>query len=220
MLGAGLKAADTYQNAKTKDEKAEGYGGAAGGLAGALVGTKMGLAAGAAIGSVVPGLGTAIGGAIGAAIGGTVGYLGGDALGSFAGKSMFGSDESLKRMPAAGPLMLANAGKDIPPVLGDIAKSFKTGQTPPVMGQVVRSMGAATPASVVPSMLKAPDPAKSVAPKVDQQFTFAPTVPITVQGDVKDPAQVAREVEPHLRRMFDEFSRQAAARQLSDEPHV
>lgn len=219
VLGAGLKAADTYQNAKTKDEKAEGYGGAAGGLAGALVGTKMGLAAGAAIGSVVPVLGTAIGGAIGAAIGGTVGYLGGDALGSYAGKAMFGSDDSLKRMPAAGPLMMVNAGKDIPPVLGDIAKSFKTGQTPPVMGQVVRSMGTASPSAAVPAMLKAPEPAKQ-APKVDQQFTFAPTVPITVQGDVKDPAQVAREVEPHLRRMFDEFSRQAAARQLSDEPHV
>ncbi|BAQ75239.1 phage tail tape measure protein, TP901 family [Pseudomonas sp. Os17] len=219
VLSAGLKVADTYQNAKTRDEKAEGYGGAAGGLAGSLVGAKMGLAAGAALGSVVPGLGTAIGGAIGAAIGGTVGYFGGDALGSYAGKAMFGSDDSLKRMPAAGPLMMVNAGKDIPPVLGDIAKSFKTGQTPPVMGQVVRSMGTASPSAAVPAMLKAPEPAKQV-PKVDQQFTFAPTVPITVQGDVKDPAQVAREVEPHLRRMFDEFSRQAAARQLSDEPHV
>ncbi|WP_416759633.1 phage tail tape measure protein [Pseudomonas sp. BNK-6] len=219
VLSAGLKVADTYQNAKTRDEKAEGYGGAAGGLAGSLVGAKMGLAAGAALGSVVPGLGTAVGGAIGAAIGGTVGYFGGDALGSYAGKAMFGSDDSLKRMPAAGPLMMVNAGKDIPPVLGDIAKSFKTGQTPPMMGQVVRSMGTASPSAAVPAMLKAPEPAKQV-PKVDQQFTFAPTVPITVQGDVKDPAQVAREVEPHLRRMFDEFSRQAAARQLSDEPHV
>ncbi len=219
VLGAGLKAADTYQNAKTKDEKAEGYGGAAGGLAGALVGTKMGLAAGAAIGSVVPVLGTAIGGAIGAAIGGTVGYLGGDALGSYAGKAMFGSDDSLKRMPAAGPLMMVNAGKDIPPVLGDIAKSFKTGQTPPMMGQVVRSMGTASPSAAVPAMLKAPEPAKQV-PKVDQQFAFSPSLQVTVQGDVKDPAQVAREVEPYMRRMFDEYSRQAAARQLSDEPHV
>ncbi|MDP9533992.1 phage tail tape measure protein [Pseudomonas protegens] len=219
VLSAGLKVADTYQNAKTRDEKAEGYGGAAGGLAGSLVGAKMGLAAGAALGSIVPGLGTAIGGAIGAAIGGTAGYFGGDALGSYAGKAMFGSDDLLKRMPAAGPLMMVNAGKDIPPVLGDIAKSFKTGQTPPMMGQVVRSMGTAAPSAAVPAMLKAPEPAKQV-PKVDQQFTFAPTLPITVQGDVKDPAQVAREVEPHLRRMFDEFSRQAAARQLSDEPHV
>ena len=219
VLGSGLKVADTYQNAKTRDEKAEGYGGAAGGLAGSLVGAKMGLAAGAALGSVVPGLGTAIGGAIGAAIGGTVGYFGGDALGSYAGKAMFGSDDSLKRMPAAGPLMMVNAGKDIPPVLGDIAKSFKTGQTPPMMGQVVRSMGTAAPSAAVPAMLKVPEPAKQV-PKVDQQFAFSPSLQVTVQGDVKDPAQVAREVEPYMRRMFDEYSRQAAARQLSDEPHV
>lgn len=219
VLGSGLKVADTYQNAKTRDEKAEGYGGAAGGLAGSLVGAKMGLAAGAALGSVVPGLGTAIGGAIGAAIGGTVGYFGGDALGSYAGKAMFGSDDSLKRIPAAGPLMMVNARKDIPPVLGDIAKSFKTGQTPPMMGQVVRSMGAASPPAAVPAMLKAPEPAKQV-PKVDQQFAFSPSLQVTVQGDVKDPAQVAREVEPYMRRMFDEYSRQAATRQLSDEPHV
>ncbi|WP_265532316.1 phage tail tape measure protein [Pseudomonas saponiphila] len=219
VLSAGLKVADTYQNAKTRDEKAEGYGGAAGGLAGSLVGAKMGLAAGAALGSIVPGLGTAIGGAIGAAIGGTAGYFGGDALGSYAGKAMFGSDDSLKRMPAAGPLMMVNAGKDIPPVLGDIAKSFKTGQTPPMMGQVVRSMGAASPSAAVPAMLKASEPAKQV-PKVDQQFAFSPNLQVTVQGDVKDPAQVAREVEPYMRRMFDEYSRQAAARQLSDEPHV
>lgn len=219
VLSSGLKVADTYQNAKTRDEKAEGYGGAAGGLAGSLVGAKMGLAAGAALGTIVPGLGTAIGGAIGAAIGGAAGYFGGDALGSYAGKAMFGSDDSLKRMPAAGPLMMVNAGKDNPPVLGDIAKSFKTGQTPPVMGQVVRSMGSAAPSVAVPAMLKAPEPAKQV-PKVDQQFAFSPNLQVTVQGDVKDPAQLAREVEPYMRRMFDEYSRQAAARQLSDEPHV
>lgn len=180
----------------------------------------MGAAAGAALGSIVPGLGTAIGGAIGVVVGGAIGYWGGDALGSFAGKSLFGTDESLKTMPIAGPLMMANAGKNIPPVLGDIAKSFKTGQTPPLMGQVVRSMGTGTPSAAAPAMLKAPESAKAAPPKVDQQFTFAPNMPVSVQGDVKDPAQLAREVEPHLRRMFDEFSRQAAARQLSDEPHV
>lgn len=220
VVGAVVKAKDTYDNAVTRDEKAEGYGGAVGGLAGTIVGAKMGAAAGAALGSIVPGLGTAIGGAIGVVVGGALGYWGGDALGSFAGKSLFGTDESLKTMPIAGPLMMANAGKNIPPVLGDIAKSFKTGQTPPLMGQVVRSMGTDTPSAAAPAMLKAPESAKAAPSKVDQQFTFAPNMPVSVQGDVKDPAQLAREVEPHLRRMFDEFSRQAAARQLSDEPHV
>ncbi|WP_236527277.1 phage tail tape measure protein, partial [Pseudomonas syringae] len=58
FLDAGMLALDTYQNAETQDEKAEGYGGAAGGLAGALAGG----AAGAAVGSIVAGIGTAIGG--------------------------------------------------------------------------------------------------------------------------------------------------------------
>ncbi|MEF0146168.1 phage tail tape measure protein [Pseudomonas guariconensis] len=66
LIDSGLGVIDTAMNATTREEKAEGYGGAAGGLAGALAGG----AAGAAIGSVVPVIGTVIGGAIGAAIGG------------------------------------------------------------------------------------------------------------------------------------------------------
>lgn len=228
-LGAGVKVADTYQNAKTRDEKAEGYGGAAGGLAGAMLGTKAGLAAGAAIGSIVPGLGTAIGGAVGAAVGGALGYWGGDALGAKAGKALFGSDDSLKRLPDAGPLMMRDAGKNIPPVLGDIARSFKAGPAPLMLkapesakplGQVVRSMAGTASPVATPVLLKAPDLVKPLPPKVDQQFSFAPALSVTVQGDVKDPSQLARELAPHLRSQFDEYSRQAAARQLSDEPHV
>ncbi|CAN7660606.1 phage tail tape measure protein [Pseudomonas sp. LjRoot263] len=119
VVDAGFKAYDTYQNAETRDEKAEGYGGAAGGLAGAL----SGAAAGAALGTMLlPVIGTAIGGLVG----GVLGNMGGDALGGYLGKSMFGTDEALKSLPAAGPLMMANAGKNVPPVMGDIAKSFDT----------------------------------------------------------------------------------------------
>ena len=50
LLESGAMALETFQNAKSKDEKAEGYGAAAGNLAG----TMAGAAAGAAIGSVVP----------------------------------------------------------------------------------------------------------------------------------------------------------------------
>lgn len=50
VIEAGVKALETFNTAKTNDEKAEGYGAAAGGLAG----TMAGAAAGAAIGSVVP----------------------------------------------------------------------------------------------------------------------------------------------------------------------
>ncbi|MHC8285362.1 phage tail tape measure protein [Pseudomonas sp. XS1P51] len=128
VVDAGFKAYDTYQNAETQDEKAEGYGAAAGGLAGTLAGA----AAGAAIGSAVPVIGTIVGGLIG----GYLGSQGGDALGGYLGKSMFGTPEELKSMPAAGPLMMVNAGKNIPPVMGDIAKSFDTApkafEPPPV----------------------------------------------------------------------------------------
>ncbi|UZE19916.1 phage tail tape measure protein [Pseudomonas sp. B21-054] len=167
VLDAGVGVIDTALNATTQDEKAEGYGGAAGGFAGALAGG----AAGAAIGSVVPIIGTAIGGAIGAALGG----LGGESIGSFLGKSWFGSE--------------AKAEEAKPP---EVAK----------------------PA----------EPTPSVSPKVEQAFSFAPNVSITVQGDVKDPAQLARELEPHLRQLMEAFSRETLARQSSnqlfDAPHV
>ncbi|MFL6611465.1 MAG: phage tail tape measure protein [Pseudomonas sp.] len=167
VLDAGVGVLDTALNATTQDEKAQGYGGAAGGFAGALAGG----AAGAAIGSVVPIIGTAIGGAIGAALGG----LGGESIGSFLGKSWFGSE--------------AKAEEAKPP---EVAKTA--------------------------------DPAPPVPPKVEQAFSFAPNVFITVQGDVKDPAQLARELEPHLRQIMEAFSRETLARQSSsqlfDAPHV
>ncbi|MGE8411918.1 MAG: phage tail tape measure protein [Pseudomonas sp.] len=223
VAGAVFQAADTHQNAKTRDEKAEGYGKAAGGLAGGVLGTAAGAVAGVAatamtgamMGSAVPVLGTVVGGIVGAGVGILAAWAGTEA-GGFLGKKLFGGDASLKSMPAAGPLMMRDAGKNLPPVMDDIANSFKTGQTPPLMGQVVRAM---PPASGTASTLAEPFKAP-LAPAIEQQFSFAPAISVTVQGDVKDPAQLARELEPYLRWQFDEYSRQASARQLSDAPHV
>ncbi|WP_085599336.1 MULTISPECIES: phage tail tape measure protein [unclassified Pseudomonas] len=223
VAGAVFQAADTYQNAKTRDEKAEGYGKAAGGLAGGVLGAAAGAVAGVAasamtgamVGSAVPVLGTVVGGIVGAGVGILAAWAGTEA-GGFLGKKLFGGDDSLKSMPAAGPLMMRDAGKNIPPVMDDIANSFKSGQTPPLMGQVVRSM---PPAPGTSSTLAEPFKAP-LAPAIEQQFSFAPAISVTVQGDVKDPAQLARELEPYLRWQFDEYSRQASARQLSDAPHV
>ena len=134
VLDAGMTVIDTAMNAKTQDEKAEGYGSAAGGLAGALAGG----AAGAAIGSVVPIIGTAIGGAIGAAIGG----MGGEGLGGWLGKKLFGDDEQL-------------------------AKADKDKAAP---GDVARSIAAASPAPTAPVVAQALEQAKPKTdpPKVDQ----------------------------------------------------
>lgn len=191
FLDAGTLALDTYQNAETQDEKAEGYGGAAGGLAGALAGG----AAGAAIGSIVPVIGTAIGGAVGAFLGG----MGGQDIGGFLGKALFGSDEKTA------------------------AIADKTGDAKPsaAPGDVVKAMAAVAPAPLaLPAVVKAAEQSKPEPTKVDQQFTFSPNMPVSVQGDVKDPAQLAREIAPYLQRQFEEFSRQASARQLFDAPHV
>ncbi|WP_085656886.1 phage tail tape measure protein [Pseudomonas sp. B11(2017)] len=219
VVDAGLKALDTYQNAETRDEKAEGYGEAAGGLAGTLAGA----AAGAAIGTAVPIIGNIVGGLIG----GYLGYLGGDAAGGFLGKKMFGTDESLKRVPDAGPLMMANAGQNLPPVMGDIARSFapKPATGPlasgAAMGDVARSLAAPAGAPVPPALLAAPIPAaKAETSKVEQRVEITTPLHITVQGDVKDPAQMARELQPYIAQQMQQATQQLQNRTLYDEPHV
>ncbi|MDZ3825618.1 phage tail tape measure protein [Pseudomonas monsensis] len=199
LLESGAMALETFQNAKTKDEKAEGYGSAAGNLAG----TMAGAAAGAAIGSVVPIIGTAIGGMIGAYLG----SQGGAALGGSLGKSLFGGEdekpEQLAKAPVpATPLMLMSAA-----------------QQGPVLGDVTRSMAVTAP---LKSAALAIQPKESVKPepaKVDQQFQYSLSMPVTVQGDVKDPQRLAQDLMPHMQRMMADAAKTNAAK-LYDEPHV
>lgn len=184
VFEAGIKAFETFNTAKTDDEKGEGYGAAAGGLAGSMAGA----AAGAAIGSVVPILGTAVGGMVGAMLG----AMGGESLGAMLGKSAF-------------------------------AKSLFGSESAP--GDVVRSMTAQTgpPQPPSPLLLK---PEIKPAP-IEQKITFAPHMPIAIQGDVKDPAELTRQLDTMLQDRFRDFSREledsarrANARQLYDSPHV
>jgi phage tail tape-measure protein len=184
VFEAGLKAFETFNTAKTDDEKGEGYGAAAGGLAG----TMAGAAAGAAIGSVVPILGTAVGGMVGAMLG----AMGGESLGSMLGKSAF-------------------------------AKSLFGSESAP--GDVVRSMTAQAGPPPPPSPLLLKPEIKPAA--IEQKITFAPHMPITIEGDVKDPAELTRQLDAMLQNRFRDFSREledsarrANARQLYDSPHV
>ncbi|VVQ14127.1 hypothetical protein PS925_03867 [Pseudomonas fluorescens] len=199
LLESGAMALETFQNAKTKDEKAEGYGSAAGNLAG----TMAGAAAGAAIGSVVPIIGTAIGGMIGAYLG----SQGGAALGGSLGKSLFGGeDEKPKQMAKAPvpttPLMMASAA-----------------QQGPVLGDVARSMAVTAPLKSAAMAIQPKEAAKPEPAKVDQQFQYSLSMPVTVQGDVKDPQTLAQDLMPHMQRMMADAARSNAAK-LYDEPHV
>lgn len=74
---AAYQVFDTAKNATTREEKAQGHGGAAGTLAGGLAGAKLGAAVGA--------LGGPIGIAIGGLLGGAIGSFAGDKVGGAAG---------------------------------------------------------------------------------------------------------------------------------------
>ncbi|ROO03834.1 phage tail tape measure protein [Pseudomonas fluorescens] len=199
LLESGAMALETFQNAKTKDEKAEGYGSAAGNLAG----TMAGAAAGAAIGSVVPIIGTAIGGMIGAYLG----SQGGAALGGSLGKSLFGGEDEKPEQTAKAPvpttpLMMASAG-----------------QQGPALGDVARSMAVTAPLKSAAMAIQPKEAAKPEPAKVDQQFQYSLSMPVTVQGDVKDPQTLAQDLMPHMQRMMADAVRSNAAK-LYDEPHV
>ncbi|MEF0146167.1 hypothetical protein PZY26_13140 [Pseudomonas guariconensis] len=117
----------------------------------------------------------------------------------------------------------AGLGEDFAPGLTLDPPPGKARPTPAV-GDVVRDMSKPPPPMPsLPEIAKAAAP-KVEPPKVDQSFAFSPNMAINVQGDVKDPAQLVREMEGPLRAMFDTFSREQAARlastQLFDPAHV
>ncbi|MCU1751600.1 phage tail tape measure protein [Pseudomonas sp. 6D_7.1_Bac1] len=227
LMDAGAMAFETYQTAKTQDEKAEGYGAAAGNLAG----TMAGAAAGAAIGSVVPIIGTAIGGLIGAYLG----SQGGEALGGSLGKSLFGGkDDKPEEKPAAPitPLLMAPRPGPAVPGLAAMGQSFNgangsgtllmaqaSAPQGPVLGDVARSLAVQAPAKPAAVAIQPKEPEKPAPTKVDQQFQYSLNMPVTVQGDVKDPQRMAQDLMPHMQRMMADAAKQNAAK-LYDEPHV
>jgi len=208
VVDAGAAAIDVALNATTKDEKAEGYGGAAGSLAGTLAGA----AAGAAIGSVVPVIGTAVGGAVGAVLGG----MGGESFGGWLGKRWFGDEQGERenREVAPGldaaerdqvkPLPPATAPVVVPPAPAPAALVTVPKATPtapvvidsrdpvvapspapaaPALGDAVRAQAKPVPPAAAPvEVPPAAAPAVHVtAPKA------SPAVPVVV--DNREPAK-------------------------------
>ncbi|PHN30147.1 phage tail tape measure protein [Pseudomonas sp. ICMP 460] len=237
VMEAGAMAFDTFENATTQNEKAEGYGAAAGNLAG----TMAGAAAGAAIGSVVPIIGTAIGSLIGA----YVGSQGGSVLGGSLGKSLFGGDDEkpeekpeAKPAPLITPLLMGpRPGPAVPslatltqPLNGSADQDKANGSGAllmahapapqgPVLGDVARAMAVQAPVKPAAVAIEPKAPEKPVPAKVDQQFQYSLNMPVTVQGDVKDPQRFAQDLMPHMQRMMADAAKQNATK-LYDEPHL
>lgn len=206
-LAIGATVAGLYNTATsdgTPAEKAEGYAGAAGTLAGGLAGAK----AGALLGALAGPLGAAVGGVVG----GALGSFGGDALGGWFGKRLVGGSTPESSAPAAaGPQhdlvgrtqranrrRRAGAGRD------------EEGSGSPIEQAELLDL-AKTVAEAAGGQGDSPAP---------QQITFAPALNITVQGDVKDPRQLAGELMPHLQRMFEEFRAQQQRGEMFDAAHV
>ncbi len=156
-------------------------------------------------GGAVGGFGGALAGAalgafvpvIGPAIGSVIGGIVFSEWGSSLAKKWFADDDAAKP-PAGEPTHLSKS-------LGDVARSMNPGAGEPM---TILSLPPAPP-----SISPAPQP-------IAQQITFAPNMPITVQGSVTDPAQLAMNIEPIIRRQFLELTRQASMRQLADPTFV
>lgn len=172
LAAAVVGGADTFQNAQTREQKAEGYGKAGGALAGAAIGSL-----------VMPGIGTA------------VGAMAGEWLGGWLSKHLFGGADESKGA--------TKTDKNVPTAIAP--------------GDVTRALVAAAPTDQALSPVARP---AASPPPVTQQITFAPNMPITVQGSVTDPTQLATNIEPIIRRQFLELTRQASMRQLADPTYV
>ena len=151
--------------------------------------------------------GSVAGAAAGAAIGSVVPIIG-TAVGGLVGAFLGGM---------GGDVLGGMFGKT------SFAKSLFGNDAEP--GDVVRSMNvkAGSPQAPSPLMLKSDT---RPAP-IDQKFTFAPHMPITVQGDVKDPADLMRQLQPMMQGQLNDFARQmednarrANDRKLYDAPHI
>ncbi|MGH8381034.1 hypothetical protein [Pseudomonas sp.] len=149
-----------------------------------------GAAAGGLVGSVLGGMLGAFVPVIGPPIGALLGGMAGDAIGGWLGKKMVAPRD--EPAPAA---------------------------TQP--GDVVRSLESTLPVPApLATLSQSTGPQPGPPQQVSQQFTFTPSMPITIQGSVSDPMLLAQNLQAMVRREFEELMRMATARQLSDIPHV
>ncbi|RMU40019.1 Tail tape measure protein [Pseudomonas syringae pv. primulae] len=152
------------------------------------------------------------------------------------GKEVFGTPEKENKplsLLAAPPAPVPMPGPAIP-TLGATAQVFEKERVPlmargpaptpvqagPVMGDVARAMTekpAATPAA--PIVVK-PEAPKMLTPKYEQQVTISAPIQLTVQGDVKDPQQLMRDLEPMIQKAMRDSAQQSQRASLFDAPHV
>jgi phage tail tape-measure protein len=159
----------------------------------------------------------------GAAAGGLAGTVAGAAAGAAIGSVVPILGTAVGGM--VGAMLGAMGGESLGAMLGKstLAKSLFGSESAP--GDVVRSMTAPAGPPLPPSPLLLKPEIQPAA--IEQKITFAPHMPITIEGDVKDPAELTRQLDAMMQNRFRDFSREledsarrANARQLYDSPHI
>ncbi|MCP2054338.1 UNVERIFIED_ORG: TP901 family phage tail tape measure protein [Pseudomonas fluorescens] len=90
----------------------------------------------------------------------------------------------------------------------------------PSLGDVARSLSAPSPAKPAGVVIQAPVASKAEPTRVDQKFSYSLSMPVTVEGDAKDPQQFVQQLLPLMQRALSDAAQQEARRNLFDDAHT
>ncbi|MCG9123575.1 phage tail tape measure protein [Laribacter hongkongensis] len=176
-----------------------------------------------------------VGGALGGLIGGGIGAFGGEKLGGLLGKRLFAGRSADKPSSGGGPgigaalaagsvviggAMLARRrgmggiGAALPALAAPAAAGALAGRGGSFAGDLATEVTKKLIEKGAENYAKKKEEAAKAPPQ--QTFTFNPTIQVTVKGDVKDPKQVANEIAPHLKTIFDNWQAQARRSAMFD----
>lgn len=90
----------------------------------------------------------------------------------------------------------------------------------PALGDVTRSLAAPVAPKPANLVIQAPAALKPEPARVDQKFSYSLSMPVTVEGDAKDPQQFVQQLLPLMQRALNDAAQQEARRNLYDDAHT
>jgi TP901 family phage tail tape measure protein len=90
----------------------------------------------------------------------------------------------------------------------------------PALGDVTRSLAAPVASKPANLVIQAPPAPKPDPARVDQKFSYSLSMPVTVEGDAKDPQQFVQQLMPLMQRALSDAAQQEARRNLYDDAHT
>ena len=90
----------------------------------------------------------------------------------------------------------------------------------PALGDVTRSLAAPVAPKPANLVIQAPAAPKPELARVDQKFSYSLSMPVTVEGDAKDPQQFVQQLLPLMQRALNDAAQQEARRNLYDDAHT